>query len=432
MIPNIAWKEGLALLPHHFQRSDEAVDARIHAHGGEPASRGYGFSELSFDERLLQESGQLALRTCRGAFSSGIPFDLAWLAGALAREVPGGVGSQFDALPVYLAMPMPTDGAPALGASAGVPYLESYRTFPELCTGGDRKELCLRVPNLSLRFGNESNDGFLLLPLARLVRAANGALALDREFVPTVLDIHASTALTTILAELIDSMNLRLAAFDRQNPAIDSAGMRSWLEMVHLRTSVARLEHLRACQEIHPERLYTELVALAGGLAMTRACAPFQPGYRHWELATSFASLLEWLRRAFSTVTRSRNLVKMMKRDGQVLFGVSLETAALAASRRCFLAVKSDLPVDRFVGMFAQQAKIAPRSKLQTIILSALRGIDAQMCAMPAFYLASGHVCLELVPGGALWSALLEEGELGVYVPQVLEVSEIEFLAEGE
>lgn len=241
MIPNIAWKEGLALLPHHFQRSEEASQERLLAHRGEPVSRGYGFSELAFDERMLGDASVLVLSKARGTFPSGVHFDSAWLPAALSRQIPPGLGTQYERLTVFLAMPLVAAGAPALAP----------------------------------------------------------------DIVPTVQDIHASPVLAGMLSEVLEALSLRLSGFERQNPASDAAGMRAWHEMLQLRTSQARLEHLRTCQDIHPERLYTELVTLAGALAMTRSVPGFVPGYRHGELSATLAAVMDWLRAVLHLAVRA-------------------------------------------------------------------------------------------------------------------------------
>ena len=431
MNPKIAWKEGIALLPHHFQRSDESFEAHIHELAGLPASRGYGFLDIAFDEGGLVRGGQLSLRRCRGVFPGGTAFDAAWLSNALSRSIPSGLGTQFNMLEVFVAMPMASEMSPAFGV-AGAPFLESFREVPDLASGKNLREIAVAVPNLSLRFGNESNDGFLLLSAGRLVRSPEGAPAFD-DTLPILLDIHVWPPLEEKFADLLSDLSHRLADFDRRNPSNDAAGMRLWLEMLHLRTSLSRLEHLKNCQEMHPERLYEELVALAGGLAATRAKDAPRPAYRHAEMSSCFLTIFAWLKEVLvAGKAQSRNVVKLMNRDGPLVFAASVDPGTFKRGNKVYLAVRSGVPQDLFYGSFVQQVKIAPRSKLQPIILSALRGIEARPCQAPGFYLASGHCCLELIADGSLWPALLEEDALGVYVPQTLDVTEIELLVEGE
>jgi type VI secretion system protein ImpJ len=430
MNPKIAWKEGLALLPHHFQRNDESYEARLHELAGTPASRGYGFLDVAFDEGLLAHGGQLSLRRCKGVFAGGTAFDAAWLPSALSRPIPPGLGTQFDALDLFVAMPMVSEMSPSLGA-AGAPFLESFREVPDLASGKNLREIAVAIPNLSLRFGNESNDGFLLLFAGRLIRSPEGAPVFDGA-VPTLLDIHAWEPLEAMFADLLGELSHRLADFDRRNPSNDAAGMRLWLEMLHLRVSLARLDHLKTCQEVHPERLYQELVALAGGLSATRVKAMPKPAYRHAEMSSCLMTIFEWLKSALAGTSQSRNVVKLMSREGPLVFAAAVDPGTFKRGSKVFLAIRTGLQQEAFYASFAQQVKVAPRSKLQPIILSALRGIEARPCQAPGFYLASGHCCLELVADATLWPALLEEDALGVYAPQTLGVTEIELLVEGE
>lgn len=427
MIPNVAWKDGLPLLPHHFQRTQQALEERILENCGEPASRSFGFSWLEFDERLLRDAGIVALRGARGSFQDGTSFDASWLNAPPTREMQRNGAD--EGVIVHVAIPLVSEGSPSMGA--GLSFQERMTRYAERCTGQDVREIGMAVPGLVLKLASDANEGYLLLPAARIVRTLDGGLGYDGAFIPALLDIHASGALLEGVNGLLAQVQNRLLAFERQNPSLDPAGIRSWLEMLHLRTCAARLEHLLACRDIHPERLYAELVGLAGGLAATRGCAALRPSYSHVDLDGCFRSLFGWFQQALGTVTKSRHAVKPLRRESQLSFGGAAETALLAGSRRCILALATSMSAERFVPLFQQQAKVGPRSKLQTIILSALKGIDVQVVPSPDFYHGDGRICLELVRTGMLWSSFVEEGEIGVYVPQGLEVTDIELLVEG-
>jgi type VI secretion system protein ImpJ len=427
MTGKVAWKEGLALLPQHFQRADEAVREDIHQHSGQPPSRGFGFSRLQLDESALS-SGSVVLRDAAGVFPGGLRFDTAsGPRSGLSRNLPAGTDA--PKIQVFLAMPVPSDAGANLGPDAA--FAEFPRTLPDSATGRSRREVALCAPNLSIRLSTEPNDGFLLLPLAEIVRGRQGQPALAEDFLPVLLDIHAWKPLSGLVQRLADSVRDRSRELERQNPPVDAQGLRQWLECLHLRTHLPALEHAATSLQIHPSELHADLLRLAGGLVFTRGAEPVPSGYDHANPVRSVLAPIHWLLRVLASEIRTDNLVKAMNREAPVLFSLQLPPASWKAGKKFYLAIRSNLAVEQLVQLFGQHAKTAPRSKLQAIIVSALPGLEARMAPPPTFFRATGQTCFELNVGGPLWQGVLEEGFLGVYTPPNLDISSIELLIEG-
>jgi type VI secretion system protein ImpJ len=427
MTGKVAWKEGLALLPQHFQRADDSAREDLHRHFGQPPARGFGFSRLQLDPAALA-SGTVSVREAAGVFPGGIRFDTSSTPGsALSRLLPQ--GTDVPLVHVFLAMPTPSDSGANLGPDAA--FVEFPRNLPDSATGRSRREVGLMAPNLSLRLSTEANDGFLLLPVAQIVRGRQGQPALAEDFLPVLLDINAWAPLADMVSRLADSVRERSRELERQNPSVDVQGLRQWLECLHLRTHLPALERATGSLQIHPAELHADLLRLMGGLVFTRGAEPLPSGYDHADPSRSILGPLRWLVRVLSSEIRTDNLVKAMNREAPVLFSLQLPPGTWQAGRKFFLAIRSGLAVEQLVKLFAQHAKTAPRSKLQAIIVSALPGVEARMVPVPAFFRATGQVCFELGTSGPLWQGLLEEGFLGVYTPPNLDISSIELLIEG-
>jgi type VI secretion system protein ImpJ len=427
MTGKVAWKEGLALLPQHFQRADESAREDVHQHFGQPPARGFGFSRLQLDLSTLA-SGTVSVRAAAGVFPGGIRFDTASTSGsALSRILPQGTDA--PSVRVFLAMPTPSESGANLGPDAA--FVEFARNLPDSATGRSRREVGLMAPNLSLRLSTEAVDGFLLLPVAEIVRGRQGQPVLADDFLPILLDINAWAPLAELVAKLADSVRVRSRELERQNPSVDVQGLRQWLECLHLRTHLPALERAVGSLQIHPAELHADLLRLVGGLVFTRGAEPLPSGYDHSDPSRSVLGPLHWLSRVLSSEIRTDNLVKAMNREAPVLFSLQLPSPTWQAGRKFFLAIRSGLSVEQLVKLFGQHAKTAPRTKLQAIIVSALPGLEARMVPAPAFFRATGQVCFELGTGGPLWQGLLEEGFLGVYTPPNLDISSIELLIEG-
>jgi len=431
MTGKVAWKEGLALLPQHFQRADESAREDLSRVFGTPPSRAFGFSRLRLDDSQLSGFNTIDIKSCAGFFPGGIRFDSEIGNGrSLRREIPAGLGDTTPKIVVYVAMPAPSEGKANLGTEASA-WAEYHAPMTDSATGRSSRQVALMAPNLSIRFSTEDNQGYLTLPVCELVRGRQGAAVASEDFYATALDIHASPRLVEAVQTLANNMRNRCLELERQNPSIDAPGMRQWLEILHLRSSLPGVEYFLRNQEIHPERVFTHLLQLAGGLSYTRGTDAPQPSYDHNAMSSSLGALLSNLFRILSSEIRTDNLVLAMTRQQPMLFVAKPSNETWKTGKRFYLAVRSSVALDQLVQLVNQQAKVAPMSRLQPIIMSALPGIEARMAPPPAFFRATGQVCFELTSGGPLWQTLQEEGIIGVYTPINLDITSIELLVEG-
>lgn len=430
MTGKVAWKEGLALLPQHFQRAEETWREDLHSHFGHPPSRGFGFSRLNLDQTQLASAGLFRIETCAGMFPGGHRFDSEHgQTLALHRQVPNGLGMEIQRITVYLAMKAPSDGAANLGPEAA--FGEYGTQLPDATTGRSRREVVLCSPNLSVRFSTDANDGFLLLPVCSLLRGDQGQATVAADFLPTLLDVNAWEPLSLMVQKLSGIIQMRCRTLEQQNPAVDTQGMRQWLECLHLRAHQPLLDQAASTLETHPAELFKTLLSLSGGLVFTRAMSISSAAYKHSEMSACLLGLLNGLFSALAAEIRTDNLVKAMNREAPVLFSLQLPRENWKAGKKFFLAIRTSLTPDQLVVHFGQHAKAAARSKLQAIITSALPGVESRLSPPPAFFRATGQHCFELSPTGAMWQTVMDEGFLGVYTPANLDVTSIELLIEG-
>lgn len=430
MSPKIAWSEGLSLLPHHFQRSDELVRQEIFGRMPAAPSRSFGFSSLSLDSGLLA-SGICSLVACRGIFPGGHSFDLAdHGAQPLRRTLPESLGRELERLRVHVAMPAPAEGVPASGPGVASPFLEIQRILRDRLSGEDERPINLLIPNLRLVFSNESLDGLIHLPVCDLIRGPLGHPVVAGDFHPVVLDIHAAPQLVQALQGLIETIRRRLDLLERQNPAADASGFRVWQESLHLAGVLPGLQYMVSHPEIHPEELFRHLLHLHGGLRWARSLKDETFDYRQGDMSACMERILESLRQFMSTASSVRHQIRKLERESATVHRIIQDAAQWQPGRRIHLAVRSALSPDVVARSFIQQAKVAPRSRLQAIIMSALQGIEIRAAAAPSFFRADAHACFELIASGPLWNQLLEEGTLGVFCPPNLEISSIELLSE--
>ncbi len=430
MTGKVAWKEGLALLPQHFQQAEESARADVCQSFGKPPSRGFGFTRLQLDTTQLSTYNTVDVKSCAGFFQGGIRFDSQLgKPASLRREIHKELES-FEPLTVFVAMRVPSRNTPNLGAESS-PYEEYSEVLPDSVTGRSSRPVGLMSPALTIRLSSENNEGFLLLPVWELVRGRQGAPVAKEDFFPTVLDIHAASGLVQSLQSLSSQIRNRCAELERQNPPVDAVGLRLWLEVLHLRSNLPGVEFFLQTREIHPEQVFVHLLQLAGGLATTRGTEAPKAAYDHHAMSSSLGRLFTVLFQILASEIKTDNLVLAMTRPQPLLFVAKPTDQTWNKGTRFFLALRSSISAQQLVPLMAQKAKVSPMSRLQPIIMSALGGIEARLVPPPGFFRATGQICFELSASGPLWQTLVEEGVLGVYTPADLEITSIELLVEG-
>lgn len=75
MLTRIAWREGMFLKPHHFQRQDQLVSDAIHFNNELLFPYAFGFLHYRIDESLLNER-KLYLSNAEGLLPNGKPFKI--------------------------------------------------------------------------------------------------------------------------------------------------------------------------------------------------------------------------------------------------------------------------------------------------------------------------------------------------------------------
>ena len=129
--------------------------------------------------------------------------------------------------------------------------------------------------------------------------------------------------------------------------------------------------HLSQLRTLHPERLYAELLGLAGDFTTftrdNRRPADY-PVYNHDDLAGCFTPLMHDLRRSLSVVLEQNAFqIELLERA----YGVRVAVIAdkeLIKSAAFVLAVASELPGEQVRKLFPTQVKIGPVEKIRDLV----------------------------------------------------------------
>ena len=197
---------------------------------------------------------------------------------------------------------------------------------------------------------------------------------------------------------------------------------------------IARIAHLAQLRSLHPERLYAELLALAGDFAtFTRdARRPVEfPRYDHDDLATCFAPLVAELRRSLSMVLEQNAFqIELMERAYGVRVAV-IANAELIRSASFVLAVAADMPGEQVRRLFPTQVKIGPVEKIRDLVNLHLPGVQLQPLPVAPRQIPyhAGNNYFELDTASEFWRALEHSGGLALHIAGDFPGLKLEFWA---
>ena len=351
----VVWAKGTFLTPQHMQIQDRFIESVLEASLSSLNFRPWGFSRLSINQETLA-GGAIALATASGLFPDGLAFDIP---DADAAPAPKMLAPYFEAeqntLDIYLAIPHYRER----GLNVSVPrqntdtrYLSEVTVVRDENSGASEKPIQVAQKNFRLLVEGESRQGSSALRVARVNRTPAGTLQLDGRFTPPLLDLAASDYLMTIsrrLVEILAAKSSLLAGTRRQKnqsladfTASDIASF--WL-LYTINTHFPLFRHIFESRKGHPERLFTLMLSLAGGLTtFSLNIHPRDlPQYDHDELETCFTDLDEKLRTLLETVVPSNFVSLPLKLVQPSIYATAISDDKYLRNTRMYLAVNAEM-----------------------------------------------------------------------------------------
>ena len=423
----VMWTEGMFLQPQHFQQQERYFSRQLEARMASASLHPEGFATLQIDQPALLQ-GQLALTGATGVMRDGLAFSVPDDEPAPpALDIPLDTRDELVLLAVARSEPGVVE-SDVEGELAGMP--SRYRAL-ELaaadCHTHKLSEAPIQIGRLNLRLVLESNagKGFVGLGVARIVeRRADGRVVLDTCYIPPMLQVSEQTTLEGWLREVQGMLHQRGEALAARLAQPGRAGVGEIADFLLLQTVNRHeplFEHARQLRPLHPERLYTMCLALAGELACfrDRKRPPSFPVYAHHDLASCFEPVIADLRQSLSMVLE-QSAIPIELQDRK--YGVRVAVIADAELRRnasFVLAVNAQLPGDAIRARFPTQVKIGPAEKIRDLVNLQLPGVTLR--AMPVaprqipYHAGFNYFELE-TRGNELWKQLETSGGLAMHI----------------
>ena len=434
----VVWSEGMLLQPQHLQQHDRYMHSMIETRVAGVRAYAWGFSKLVIDEQQLA-LGKLALLSCTAVLPDGTAL---LLPGDDALPEPINIPEDARDVLIMLALPTRRMGIAEVSDDDGPDNFARHRTAEHEAfdSNGLDNSALMQIGKLRLRLAIDSDvaNAYTGLGVARIIeRRPDNRVVLDPDYCPPCLDYKVAPRLSAFGDELVGLLRQRgqaLASRLSQPGAAGAAEIADFLLLQLLNRSEPLLVHLTSMTGLHPERLYTELVQLAGEMAtFSRAdkrAVPY-PVYRHDKLAECFLPLIDDLRKSLSMVIDPHAIALRLE---ERQFGIRVAVVPdpeLLRSAVFVLAVSAHVPPETVRNSFPATTKIGSVEKIRDMVNLQLPGIGLRPLPVAPRQLPfhAGYTYFELDKNSEYWKPLLTSAGFAMHTPNEFPGLQMQFWA---
>ena len=375
----VAWSDGMLIEVQHFQQLERSLGHQVALRLAQTSQNFWGFTNIELDEDGIG-LGRLRLKNARGVFPDGTPFALPQhdpLPPALDTES----GQAGDV--VCLAILGAREGGAEM-AFGDVNTSARYRavetevqdTSVGLDAPGTPRRQSMQTGQLLTRlcWKSQLHSDEVWLPVARVEgRRSMHAIALDRGFIPTLLNARAHEALRSLCDELQSVLRVRLAGSAGLRHLSAGGGLADLIELL-LRQALCeyrmRLAHLDAFDPLPPSFLHLELIGLLGRLSvlpgMDDALTDSHFPYLHDDLQSTFEPLARAVRHALARVIETP-LVPLRFQDRGDQVHLCMVDRQWKLEKLVF-AFQAAMPAEQLRTLLPQQIKLGPVEQIQRLV----------------------------------------------------------------
>lgn len=419
----VLWSEGLFLKPQHLQQNDRYHERRVEARVQSTTPYPWGFSALELDRDLAQQS-RFGLRRAAGVMPDGTPFDLP-ADGPLPQpiDIPENAGKQI----VWMTLPLATvngrEVAPQDVESAARWFPQSEIFIDSTADLRLEEEIDVAHPRFTFEVRRTAKPGYLNLGIARILEVRDRTVVLDDKYVPPLLLCTAHPVVDGWIDRVVGWIEAKLEELARYaaDPTA-GGGLQSvdYLILQLLNRSIPVFRHLRQSGYVHPERLYVELLRIAGELATfasrERRAREYRP-YDHDDLENVFAPVLRDIQDYLSARLGRRAIrLEIVERAANAFISV-IRDRALFRNATFVLEVAAARPLGDIQREFPQLFKLGPNTKMNEIVHTHLPGVPLVHLPTPPSQIRAitDHVYFYLDKTSPLWPEFSTATSIGMH-----------------
>jgi type VI secretion system protein ImpJ len=440
----VLWGEGLFLRPQHFQQQDAFHECRLAERADSLHPYAWGIRKLLVDEDALR-NGVLRIEQLKAIFPDGEIFSAPHEDPLPAPVSLHDIGPEIAEMTFHVALAQLRRSGTNFatdpdGADGSVRFLQKKQAISDLYTLAAEGEVSTLHRLVRALPDDAPRDHLVTLPACRIKRTATGRFELDTRFVPPCCSIDASHALQSTLRRVLDVLQAKVSALHgfHREPSRHVIEFRSgdiasfWL--LHTSSSAfSALSHFQRHPGLHPERLFQQLLQLAGALmtfSKTFTLADL-PSYHHLRPGEAFARLEAMLHALLETVISTRYFSIALRMHKASFYSGVLETDKITNQTTLVLAVKAALPPSELVSVVPIRLKAGAPDDVEKLVLSAMGGIRiTHLPQVPAAIpVRPGIYYFELDARSPLYERMLQSQNVTIYAPAGLPELELELFA---
>lgn len=435
----VLWTEGLFVRPQHFQKQDDYHETLLERRVGDLVPYGWGVTKLVLDEDLLGQ-GKIGILELDAVLPDGTPIRVPKDAEISSLLEPS---SDIKNQRVYLALPL-RNVSQAMNR-----YVRMQQHVPDAySTHGSEADVDFLKPSLKLILEGEDRSDYATLAVCRIREVtATGKVELDGAHIPPTLNCEANRHLAGYVKEVAGLLRNRGESMAGSAVSSGHSGVAEVKDLMWLQV-VNRFEplflHLQDLDKLHPERLFSYCIQLAGEIATfaTDEKRPIEfPAYNHNNLRESFHTVMEELRKLLSVVLDPNVFQIPLEYKGPGR-GVGLYIAPmrelsghvnmrdLVEAADFYLGIKVDLPAEIMHHEFPQQVKIGPVESIERMVNVNLGGVKIGFTQVPRqIPFHNGFTYYALQQGSRHWQELAYSNGLAIYLGEKYQDVQLELWA---
>ena len=438
----VIWMKGTALSPQHLQSQDRFIEDSLQFRLESLSANPWGFLSLQIDQEALAE-GVFSLSGASGVFPDGLLFDFpASEAPPPSKPLQDCFEPDQDSLDVYLAVPnyrLPGLNVSMAQSRADTRYLAEALMVRDENSGLAERPVQVARKNYRILTAADSRQECSALQVARIQRTETGALQLDPQFVPPLLDISASDYLCAIarrMVEILAAKSSMLAGSRRQKSlsladfgASDIANF--WL-LYTINSHFPEFQHLFEVRRGHPARLFETMLSLAGSLTtFSNKVHPRDlPLYDHNNLSECFTTLDETVRMLLETVVPTNCISLPLKLVQPSIYATALADDKYLTGTRMYLAISSAMNEGELIAKTPYLVKVCSASHIEHLVRQALPGLGLTHVPKPpgSIPVKLNYQYFSINQSGVVWEAIGRARNLAAYVPGELPAPQLELI----
>lgn len=419
----VVWSEGLFLRPHHLQQSDRYHEHLLESRVRQITPYPWGFSYLEIDHDLARQA-RFSVRRASGIMPDGTPFDVP---GDSPLPEPVDVPDSAAAQIVWLFMPVAAPNTREVderGSDSASRYTLGAETFIDSTSPLRIEEgVDVAYPRLSFELRKTPKPGYVGLGVARILEIRDRTIVFDEKYVPPLLTCAAHAVVDGWTDRVIGWIDNKLEELSRYaaDPTA-GGGLQSvdYFVLQLLNRHIPVLKHMRSSSYVHPERLYQELLRLAGELATfatPERRARTYPAYDHDNLETVFAPVLRDLQDFLSARLGRRAIRLEIIERAHNAFISTIRDRSLFRTANFVLEVSARRPLIEIQQQFPNLFKLGPNTKMNEIVHAHLPGVPLVHLPTPPPQIRAitDHVYFYLDRKSPLWPEFSTASAIGMH-----------------